>query len=381
MGSDTNTAPEGDLAAASAGKDEVSDAGTGGTGASGGSGKAGWILLGAAAVLAAGSIGYNVYDGGTGKPEVAAPADGLPSIADLRAAAEASPDDAGPWAELGFAHFERREFAEAVAAYERAVEIDDSAAELWSALGEARVMATDAAQAAANPLPDAAISAFTKALERDPADPRARYFLAVKKDIEGDHQGAITDWLALLSDTPPGAPWEQDVMRTIQQVGAINDIDVEQRLATVMETREPAVMLPGSGSAAGDAASAQVRGPSAQQVAEASQMRPSDQREMAVGMVERLEENLKTDSKNVDRWVMLMRSRMQLGEPDKARAALRGRSHVAIEDIQAVCLPVLRHRIVPSFAARSEGLTPDALINKILAEVPADEKLYQATAG
>ena len=60
----------------------------------------------------------------------------------------------------------------------------------------------------------------------------------------------------------------------------------------------------------------------------------------------------------------------------KARAALRGRSHVAIEDITAVSLPILCHRIVPSFAARSEGMTPDSLIAKLLDEIPADEKLY-----
>ena len=298
-----NTAPEGN-----------SGAGAGG--------KAGWILLGAAAVLAAGSIGYNVYDAGASEAQTAASADGELSIEELRAAAEASPNDAGPWSALGFAHFERGEFDESVAAYERAVEIDDSAAELWSALGEARVMATDAAEAAANPLPDDAIAAFSKAVELDPSDPRARYFLAVKKDIDGDPEGAIASWLALLSDTPPGAPWENDVMRTIQQVGAINDIDVEQRLATVMETRAPEVLLPGSGSAAGDAAAPTLRGPSAQQVAEASQMRPSEQRDMAVGMVEGLEARLKDEPSNIDGWIMLMRSRMTLGEPERARAAL-----------------------------------------------------------
>ncbi|MGB0769101.1 MAG: AAA family ATPase, partial [Phycisphaeraceae bacterium] len=65
----------------------------------------------------------------------------------------------------------------------------------------------------------------------------------------------------------------------------------------------------------------------------------------------------------------------------KARAALRGRSHVAVEDITAVALPILRHRIVPSFAARSEGMTPDSLIEQLLKAIPADEKLYAASAG
>jgi MoxR-like ATPase len=60
----------------------------------------------------------------------------------------------------------------------------------------------------------------------------------------------------------------------------------------------------------------------------------------------------------------------------KSRAILRGRFHVSIEDIKAVALPVLRHRIIPNFAAQSEGLTPDEIIKKLLEAIPADEKLY-----
>ncbi len=61
----------------------------------------------------------------------------------------------------------------------------------------------------------------------------------------------------------------------------------------------------------------------------------------------------------------------------KSRAALRGRCHVAIEDVQAVALPVLRHRIIPNFAARSEGMTPDSLIERLLKEIPANGKLLK----
>jgi MoxR-like ATPase len=63
----------------------------------------------------------------------------------------------------------------------------------------------------------------------------------------------------------------------------------------------------------------------------------------------------------------------------KARAVLRGRFHVAVEDIQAVARPVLRHRIIPNFAARSEGLTPDDIVTKLLETIPADERLYHAS--
>lgn len=285
--------------------------------ASGGSSKAGWVLLGAAMLLAAGSIGYNVYEGSGGTAPAAAGADAPQSIEQLRAAAEASKDDAGPWADLAFAHFQQGQFAEAASAYRRAVDIDPEAAVLWSAMGEALVMSSKR-----DPLPPEALAAFEKAVALDPTDPRARYFLAAKKDLDKDHEGAIAAWLDLLKDTPPGAPWEADLVRTIEQVGQMNQIDVGPRIAKAQGARTPAMLAPGSGSVAGDAASPNVRGPSAAEIAAAGAMTPSQQREMAEGMVAQLEERLKSQPQNPDGWVMLMRSRMNLGEPAKAKAAL-----------------------------------------------------------
>ncbi len=60
----------------------------------------------------------------------------------------------------------------------------------------------------------------------------------------------------------------------------------------------------------------------------------------------------------------------------KARAALRGRFHVAIEDVQAVAKPVLRHRLILNFTAQSEGITTDHIVEKLLAAIPADERFY-----
>ncbi|AMV19864.1 AAA family ATPase [Planctomyces sp. SH-PL14] len=57
----------------------------------------------------------------------------------------------------------------------------------------------------------------------------------------------------------------------------------------------------------------------------------------------------------------------------KTRALLNGRAHVSTEDIQALAAPVLRHRIVTSFAAESEGITPDKVIARLIAETPAKE--------
>jgi MoxR-like ATPase len=57
----------------------------------------------------------------------------------------------------------------------------------------------------------------------------------------------------------------------------------------------------------------------------------------------------------------------------KARALLQGRSHVTVEDIQALVAPVLRHRIVVGFAAESDGVTPDAIIRRIVENTPVRE--------
>ncbi|MGC6467792.1 MAG: AAA family ATPase [Akkermansiaceae bacterium] len=80
-------------------------------------------------------------------------------------------------------------------------------------------------------------------------------------------------------------------------------------------------------------------------------------------------------------WGAGPRASLNLIVAGKARAALRGRCHVAIEDIQALALPILRHRVIPNFAARSEGETSDTLIAKLLKEIPSDEKLLSQKAG
>jgi MoxR-like ATPase len=54
----------------------------------------------------------------------------------------------------------------------------------------------------------------------------------------------------------------------------------------------------------------------------------------------------------------------------KARAILDGRLTVAIEDVRAMARAALRHRILPSFQAESENITSDAIIARLLEEVP-----------
>lgn len=270
-------------------------------------------ILIAAFVLLASAIGYAVWrdsapatDPATGVAALA-PVD---EIAALEARVRREPDSADAWTALGAARFDRADFSAAATAFEQAAALTPEAAGLWSALGEARVMAS-----ARDPMPPAALQAFEKAIAIDASDPRARYFLAVQKDLTGDHRGAIDDWFALLSDTPQGAPWEADLRRTIEQVGAIHKIEVADRLgATQTRPLKPDEM---------PVAARAIPGPSRAEMQAASQLPQGQQDAMIAGMVDGLEAKLKADPGDVDRWIMLMRSRMTLGETAKAAKALQ----------------------------------------------------------
>ena len=54
----------------------------------------------------------------------------------------------------------------------------------------------------------------------------------------------------------------------------------------------------------------------------------------------------------------------------KARALLQGRAHVAYDDVKALALPVLRHRLLLNFQAQSERVTADSIVTKLLGAVP-----------
>ncbi|HEY7789311.1 MAG TPA: hypothetical protein VIC33_02250, partial [Vicinamibacterales bacterium] len=75
----------------------------------------------------------------------------------------------------------------------------------------------------------------------------------------------------------------------------------------------------------------------------------------------------------VDKWVKWgagLRGSQALILAGKARALIHGRFHVAVADIQALALPILRHRVMTNFYAESERINSDAIITRLLGEVP-----------
>ena len=50
----------------------------------------------------------------------------------------------------------------------------------------------------------------------------------------------------------------------------------------------------------------------------------------------------------------------------KARALMSGRYHVNEEDIRALALPVLRHRVLTNYQAESDGMTVDKILSEMI---------------
>ena len=81
-----------------------------------------------------------------------------------------------------------------------------------------------------------------------------------------------------------------------------------------------------------------------------------------------------SDSKDfISKWVAFgasVRTAQYLVLGAKARALTSGRYHVSFDDIRALAHPVLRHRIITNFHAQSEGVTTDAIVDRLLDAVP-----------
>ncbi len=68
------------------------------------------------------------------------------------------------------------------------------------------------------------------------------------------------------------------------------------------------------------------------------------------------------------------RATISLTEGARALAMLRGRTYALPEDMTDLVPDVMRHRLVLSYEALSEGLSPDALVAKIMAKIPPPAK-------
>jgi len=200
-------------------------------------------------------------------------------IAQVEAHLERNPEDGRGWEVIAPVYLRLGRFQDAVTARRNGLRLNGETPERHAAFGEALVYAGNGVVTAE------AKAAFERAVALDHGDVKARYFLGLAAEQDGDRARAVVIWRGMLAGAAPDAPWTELVRRALNRVegkSVLSDDDV----------------------------------------ASASDLGPEQRAAMIRGMVERLAERLHRDGSDVEGWLRLVRSYVVLGEHDKALAAV-----------------------------------------------------------
>src|SRR5262252_6747449 len=209
-------------------------------------------------------------------------------ISQAEAHLERNPNDARGYEVLAPVYLRVGRFSDAVNARRKLITLSGENAERQSDLGEALV-------AAANGIVTAdAKSAFERALVLEPGELKAKFYIGIAAEQDGDRGKALAIWSQMIDKAPAGAPWLPMVRDALTRVGA---------------------------AAPKAAAPAAATGPSVEDVAAAGTMSEKDRDEMVRGMVARLANRLRENGSDVEGWQRLLRAYVVLGERDKAHEA------------------------------------------------------------
>lgn len=211
-------------------------------------------------------------------------------ISQVEAHLERNPNDARGYEVIAPVYLRLGRFDDAVNARRRLLALSGETAERQADLGEALAAAGNGV------ITVEAKAAFERALALDPADLKAKFFVGVAAEQDGDKPKAAAIWTAMLKDAPADASWAPMVRESLLRVGV---------------TPPSPAAPPIAGMAA----------PSASDVAAASGMSEQDRGDMIRGMVARLADRLKEDGSDLEGWQRLLRAYMVLGDRDRATAA------------------------------------------------------------
>jgi cytochrome c-type biogenesis protein CcmH len=253
-------------------------------------------------------------DSGDGEPQT-----GLPTVEEmtrrLAARLARNPEDTEGWRTLGWSYLNIGRFDDAAKAYAKAIERDPGNAEFRGGRIEALV---GAANGVVTPEARAAIG---EALKLHPKDARARYFAGLASEQDGDKAAALAAWTGLLNDAGAGMhvdeSWASDLKGRIA--------DLKREAGT--DGGAPAAAAPPAPPAQDSAPvsrppRAAGKGPSPQDVQAAEAMPPADRTAMIRGMVDGLASRLEQSPRDADGWIRLIRSRVVLGDGERAKQAL-----------------------------------------------------------
>ncbi len=230
---------------------------------------------------------------------------------------ETKPDDPDGWRMLGWAYFSQDRFADSAAAYAKAIAQNPAIGALKTARGEALV------RAGGGTVTEEAANLFDDAVKQDSKDPRARFFIGLKKEQTGNKQAALEDWISVLKDASPDEPWVSDLRQRTESLATELKVDISARLPPVVATQAPRGGILDELQAQGEGVPPPGdQGPSASEVQKAQEMTPQDRNAMIQGMVDGLQARLEKSPRDAEGWIKLMRSRKVLGDSSAAKVAL-----------------------------------------------------------
>jgi len=234
---------------------------------------------------------------------------------------QGNPDDIEGWLLLGRSYISMERFADALNAFARARKIADGRTDVEIAYAEALILTGQMK------VTDDAAAIFRAVRDKAPFDPKARYYLGLKKAQAGDVKGALQDWADLVAISSEDAPWVPVVRQQIAR--AAEELKIDPLTITMSEdarmllAQQPPVLRPSTpimppAETAGPNAQP---GPSREQMEAAQDMTAEDRDAMIRGMVQRLAERLKENPDDLAGWTRLERAYRVLGDTAKADAA------------------------------------------------------------
>jgi cytochrome c-type biogenesis protein CcmH len=208
----------------------------------------------------------------------------MTAVAQIEAHLEKNPEDGRGWEIVAPVYIRMGRVDDAVKAYESAVRYLGPSADRLADYGEAMVLAKDGL------VSSEAQGVFEQAVQQDKTSFKARYYLAVAAEQDGQIEKAKQTYAELLASAPKGAPWVSVVQQRLTSLG-------------------------GEAPVAGQG--------------DAPQIGAADIARMVSGLADRLE----TQGGSPEEWARLIRSYAVLGQRDKAvAAAVQARKALARDD-------------------------------------------------
>jgi cytochrome c-type biogenesis protein CcmH len=201
------------------------------------------------------------------------------------------PDDGKGWDVLAPIYFKTMRVADAEMAYRNAIRLLGPTPERLGSLAEV-LMAASGGVVTAD-----ARDVLQQSVKLDPNNPRAKFYLALAFEQDGNAEDARQAFEMLARESPADAPWVPLVNEHIAKNGG-----------------QPA-MAAANPDAPGN--------PTAADVASAENMSSGDRSQMIRGMVENLDAKLQQNPDNFEGWVRLVRSYAVLNDRDRAADALK----------------------------------------------------------